>query len=161
MSAALNRKRMMRLRVGGVFVLMSVLALPISAQGACSLTSTSVAFGTYDIFSPSPLDTLGQIIFRCANNDHNVSISLDKGGASTFNPRLMFNGSSTLNYNLYLDAARTMIWGDGTGGTRNFFIPNPQPNNTDISVPIYGRVPAGQGASVGNYNKTLTVTINF
>jgi spore coat protein U-like protein len=162
MSAALNIKR-----ATGVYVvvtlglLISALALPSSAHGACSLTSTSVAFGTYDIFSATPLDTLGQIIFRCSNNDHNVSISLDKGGASTFNPRRMLNGASTLNYNLYLDAARTMIWGDGTGGTQNFFIPNPQPNNTDIGVPIYGRVPAGQGSSVGNYSNTLTVTINF
>ncbi|HEY3153208.1 MAG TPA: spore coat protein U domain-containing protein [Candidatus Binatia bacterium] len=34
-------------------------------------------------------------------------------------------------------------------------------NNQDISVPIYGRIPAGQGAGVGNYTNTLTVTINF
>jgi spore coat protein U domain-containing protein, fimbrial subunit CupE1/2/3/6 len=143
-----------------VFVLL-VFASPFSAQGACSLTSTSIAFGSYDIFSPSPLDSLGQIIFRCGNNDHNVSISLDKGGAPSFNPRRMLNGGNTLNYNLYKDAARTVIWGDGTGGTQNFFVQNPQPNNRDISVPIYGRIPAGQGATVGNYSNTLTVTINF
>ena len=147
--------------VAGFAVFMAVLAIPFSAQGACSLTSTSVVFGAYDIFSNAPLDTLGQVIFRCANNDHNVSISLDKGGAPTFNPRRMLNGTNLLNYNLYLDAARTVIWGDGTGGTQNFFIGNPQPNNRDISVPLYGRIPAGQGASVGDYSNTITVTINF
>jgi spore coat protein U domain-containing protein, fimbrial subunit CupE1/2/3/6 len=139
----------------------SALANPFIAQAACSLTSTSIVFGNYDIFSPSPLDTLGQIIFRCGNNDHNVSISLDRGGEATFNPRRMLNGTSSINYNLYLDAARTIIWGDGTNGTQNFFVRNPQPNNRDISVPIYGRIPAGQGPSVGNYSNTLTVTINF
>jgi spore coat protein U-like protein len=36
-----------------------------------------------------------------------------------------------------------------------------QLNNQDISVPICGRIPAGQGAGVGNYTNTLTVTINF
>jgi spore coat protein U-like protein len=138
-----------------------IFANPFTVQAACSLTSTSIAFGSYDIFSPSSLDTLGQVIFRCGNNDHDVSISLDKGGAPTFNPRRMLNGASTLNYNLYLDAARTVIWGDGSSGTQNFFVRNPQPNNRDISVPIYGRVPAGQGASVGNYSNTVTVTINF
>jgi|RhiMetdeSRZDD1v2_1073273.scaffolds.fasta_scaffold267491_2 spore coat protein U-like protein len=137
------------------------LANPFAAHGACSLTSTSIGFGNYDIFSPSPLDTLGQIIFRCGNNDHNVSISLDKGGAPTFNPRRMLNGTIILNYNLYLDAARTVIWGDSSSGTQNFFVRNPQPNNRDISVPIYGRIPAGQAASVGNYSNTVTVTINF
>jgi spore coat protein U-like protein len=139
----------------------SALATPFTAQAACSLTSTSIAFGNYDIFSAAPLDTLGQVIFRCGNNDHDVSISLDRGGAPTFNPRRMLNGGNTLNYNLYLDAARTVIWGDGSAGTQNFFVHNPQANNRDISVPIYGRIPAGQEASVGNYSNTLTATINF
>jgi spore coat protein U-like protein len=152
----------MQISVVAVFTLVILaLANPFAAQAACSLTSTSIAFGNYDIFSPSPLDSLGQVIFRCGGNDHDVSISLDNGGAPTFNPRRMLNGTSTLNYNVYLDAARTVIWGDGSSGTQNFFVHNPQSNNRDISVPIYGRVPAGQGASVGNYSNTLTVTINF
>jgi len=162
MPSALNTKRVMRFAISASFaVFTAVLAIPLPAQGACSVTSTSVVFGTYDIFSTTPLDTLGQVVFRCSSNDHNVSISLDKGGASTFNPRRMLNGNSALDYNLYRDAARTIIWGDGTGGTQNFFIANPQPNNQDISVPVYGRIPAGQGASVGNYSNTITVTINF
>src|SRR5215472_9697629 len=133
---------------------------PFSAHAACSLTSTTILFGSYDIFNSAPLDTLGQIIFRCGNSDHNISISLDKGGAATFDPRRMLNGASTLNYNLYLDAARTTIWGDGTGGTQNFFVGNPA-NNQDVSIPLYGRIPAGQSTRAGNYSNTLTVTINF
>lgn len=140
---------------------LSILTTPLPALGACSVTSTTLVFGSYDIFSSAPVDSLGQVIFRCGNNDHNVSISLDNGGAPTFNPRRMVNGTNTLNYNLYLDAARTIIWGDGSGGTQNFFINNPQPNNQDIRVPLYGRIPAGQGATVGNYSNTVTVTINF
>jgi spore coat protein U-like protein len=162
MSGQPSKPLIMRLSVViALTFLTSALANPFAAQAACSLTSTSIAFGNYDIFSPSPLDTLGQIIFRCGNNDHDVAISLDKGGAPTFNPRRMLNGASTLNYNLYLDAARTVIWGDGSSGTQTFFVHNPQNNNRDISVPIHGRVPAGQGASVGNYSNTVTITINF
>jgi len=52
------------------------------------------------------------------------------------------------------------LGGNGTGGTQNFFIGNLQPNNQDISVPICGRIPAGQGAGVGNYTNTLMATIN-
>lgn len=161
MSAQLNMKCARRWSASAIIALVSLLAAPLSAHAACSLTSTSVVFGNYDIFSPTPLDTLGQIIFRCGSNDHNVSISIDKGGAPTFNPRRLLNGSNVLNYNLYLDAARTVIWGDATSGTQNFFIQNPQPNNQDISIPVYGRIPAGQGVSVGNYGNMLTVTINF
>ena len=159
MSARLGTRAVYLLRAT-TFATLIMAMTPFSAYAACSLTSTTILFGSYDIFSSAPLDTLGQIIFRCGNTDRNVSISLDKGGASTFNPRRMLNGASTLNYNLYLDAARTTIWGDGTGGTQNFFVGNPA-NNQDISIPLYGRIPAGQGTSAGSYSNTLTVTINF
>lgn len=138
----------------------AVVSLSFSALAVCSLSSTSISFGTYDVFSTNPLDTNGSIVYRCGNADNNISISLDKGAAGSFNPRRMLNGSEALNYNLYLDAARTVIWGDGTGGTQSYFIKNP-PNNQDVTVPVYGRVPAGQSVSKGVYSNTITVTINF
>src|SRR6516165_1746097 len=159
MSASLGTRVVCFFRAA-TFAALIIAMAPFSAHATCSLTSTTILFGSYDIFNSAPLDTLGQIIFRCGNNDHNVSISLDKGGAPTFDPRRMLNGASTLNYNLYLDAARTTIWGDGTGGTQNFFVRNPT-NNQDVSIPLYGRIPAGQSTSAGNYSNTLTVTINF
>lgn len=138
----------------------AVASLPFSALAVCSLSGTSISFGNYDVFSSSPLDTNGSIVYRCGNADHDISISLDKGGTPSFNPRQMLNGSQALNYNLYLDAARTIIWGDGTGGTQTYFIKNP-PNNQDVTVPVYGRVPTGQNVSKGAYSNTITVTINF
>jgi spore coat protein U-like protein len=160
MPDALSMRRVICFCKVAILVALLTIAAPSFVWAACSLTSTTVLFGSYDIFNSAPLDTLGQIIFRCGNNDHNISISLDKGGAPTFAPRRMLNGANTLNYNLYLDAARTTIWGDGTGGTQNFFFQNPA-NNQDISIPLYGRIPAGQSTSAGNYSNTLTVTINF
>jgi spore coat protein U-like protein len=73
----------------------------------------------------------------------------------------MLSSSNQLFYNLFLDAARTIVWGDGTGGTQFYFSQNPQPNNQNISVPIYGRMPALQDVKVGNYGDTITVTLNF
>jgi len=137
-----------------------MVGLSFPALAVCSLSSTSISFGTYDVFSTSPLDTNGSIVYRCGNADNNISISLDRGGASSFNPRRMLNGSQVLNYNLYLDAARTIIWGDGTSGTQTYFIKNP-PNNQDVTIPLYGRVPTGQSVSKGAYSNTITVTINF
>ena len=138
----------------------AIASLSFSALAVCSLSGTSISFGNYDVFSTSPLDTNGSIVYRCGNADHDISISLDSGGASSFNPRRMLKGSEALNYNLYLDAARTIIWGDGTAGTQTYFIKNP-PNNQDVTVPLYGRVPTGQSVSKGAYSNTITVTINF
>jgi len=136
-------------------------AFPSPVEAVCTISSTSVAFGTYDPFSAAPLNTAGQIVYVCGNRDHNVSISLSRGSAPSFQPRVMKNGNSFLQYNLYLDPAQTIIWGNGSGGTQTYFIKNPQPNNREIRVPIYGSVLPGQNVTVGNYSDTLTLTIDF
>ena len=137
-------------------------ALPInSAQAACSLSGAAIAFGNYDPISLTPLDTVGSVIYRCGPSDHNITITLSRGDGTSYATRRMVKGTEQLFYNLYRDAARTAIWGDGTGGTQAFTIGNPQANNTDLSVAIFGRVPAGQNVSVGSYIDTITVTLIF
>ncbi len=131
-----------------------------SAQAACSLSGAAIAFGNYDPISLTPLDTAGAVVYRCGSSDHNITITLSRGGGTSFATRRMVNGAEQLFYNLYRDAARTVIWGDGTGGTQAYTIGNPQ-NNQDTSVPIFGRAPAGQNVSVGNYSDTITVTLIF
>jgi spore coat protein U-like protein len=132
-----------------------------SVEAACSLSSTSMVFGTYDVLNATPLDTAGSIVYRCTQRDHNILITLDRGGAASFATRRMVKGSEQLLYNLYLDAARTVIWGDGTGGTQAFIIGNPQGNNQDLSVPIFGRIPARQDRGIGTYSDTIILTLNF
>ena len=147
--------------IATVTALTIALGLAAPAEAACTISTSPLSFGFYNVFSPTPLDSTGSVTFRCGNRDHDITISLDRGGAPTFNPRRMLKGAEALEYNLYLNAARTTIWGDGTGGTQAFFENNPQPNNQDIVIPIYGRVPAGQDVSAGTYSNTITATINF
>ena len=138
-----------------------VLLQPESARAACSLGGAAVAFGAYDSLSLQPFDTIGSLVFQCNRKDHNVMITLSRGSGTSYASRRMVNGSQQLFYNLYRDAGRTIIWGDGSGGTQAFFISNPQPNNQDISVPIFGRIPPAQNVGVGSYSDTITVTLNF
>jgi spore coat protein U-like protein len=59
-----------------------------------------------------------------------------------------------------VSGARAILWGDGTGGTQTY----PQvlpPLNQDITVQVFGRIPAGQDVSAGVYTNTVTVTIFF
>jgi len=118
-----------------------------------------MGFGTYNVFNVAPLDSTSTVTFRCAK-EKNIQISLSNGGAPTFNPRQMLSGAERLNYNLYLDAARTSVWGDGTGGTTMYSNANPR-NNTDVTVTIYGRIPPGQDVPAGIYTNTITATINW
>ena len=63
-------------------------------------------------------------------------------------------------YNLFLNAAFTQIWGDGTGGTSTYFLHNP-PNKKDVPVTVFSRIPAGQDVAVGGYGDTVVVTLEY
>lgn len=152
-----------------VDLLRAALAVALSAPAAanaapsCSIDSVvGVAFGAYNVFSASPLDSTGSITYSCsgAGEADLVAVELSRGGAPGFSPRLLAQAALTLDYNLYLDAARTTIWGDGSGGTSRYTLVGTG-NNDSVVVTIYGRIPAGQNASVGVYGDTITVTLQY
>jgi spore coat protein U-like protein len=68
--------------------------------------------------------------------------------------------SFRLDYNLFLDANRTTIWGDGTGGSSRSG-PIMPPLLTQVTVTVYTRIPARQNVRVGHYTDSITATINF
>jgi spore coat protein U domain-containing protein, fimbrial subunit CupE1/2/3/6 len=141
----------------------AVLAL-VSAAGradaACTVSTTGASFGTYDVFNSSVNASTGTITYRCGNGDRDILITLSKGSSSTFTTRTLRNGTEMLEYNLYRDAAFSTIWGDGTSGTTTYTIRNP-PNNQDVILTVYGRVPALQDVATGSYADAVIVTINF
>ena len=131
------------------------------AQAAsCTISVTSVAFGNYNVFTTTADDSTGTITYRCNAQAANISIALSDGSSTTFSPRTLRKGSEVLQYNLYRNAARTAVWGDGTGGTSVYTNANP-PNNSNVTLTIYGRIPAQQDVSAGAYSDTVSAVINF
>ena len=110
------------------------------------------------MFGGTNVDSTGSVSIACGALVRNITVSLSRGQNGTFSPRAMAKGGEDLNYNLYQDAGRTNIWGDGTSGTTVFSIANPANNTTRT---IYGRVPFAQDVSAGAYTDTITATINF
>lgn len=142
-----------------LFLIAFMVMMAGKAYALCTVTTTDVAFGAYDVFSATPLDSTGTITVLCdakAKVQVNIGPSPNSGG---FNPRKMKfqTGADLLSYNLYTDPAMTQIWGDGTGGTEE------QKTNVKKNVPwvpvVYGRVTPAQDVSQGLYSDTLTVTI--
>jgi len=130
-----------------------------NAQATCTITTTSVAFGIYNVFASTDLASTGSLTYYCRRNVSSITLWLGKGLYSlTNNPRQLANGTNRLNYNLFLDANHTQIWGD----------PNPYrygpitpPNRTYVTLTVYGLIPAGQDVPAGIYSDSATVTINF
>ena len=152
----MNTKRLLILLA---LVIGTLYASDAHAQ-ACTISATSVNFGSYNVFNGSPTDSTGTVTYRCNGSAHNITIGLTQGASASFNQRQMQKGSESLTYNLFVDASRTNIWGDGTSGTSVYSIGNP-PNNTNVNLTVYGRVTAGQDVSAGSFSDTVTAVINF
>ena len=129
-------------------------------EAACTISSTGVSFGTYDVFAPAPTDSTGSVVYDCDPSDKNIRITLSTGSSGTFLPRELTNGLDQLAYNLFDDAALTSIWGDGTGGSNFYFIKNPHPQKP-VALTIYGRLSPLQDVAAGAYTDSVVVTVDF
>jgi len=130
------------------------------AGNTCTISTTSVAFGSYDVFSGADVNTTGSVTINCGSAVRNLTVSLSQGSSGTYANRTLVKGGETLAYNLFTDAACTSVWGDGTPGTQTYFNADP-PNNTNVVLTIYGRITALQDVSAGAYSDTITATINW
>jgi spore coat protein U-like protein len=145
-----------------LFVALLCLLLGAEARAACTVSATGVAFGSYDVFVATPRDSTGTVTVRCDQAPPaDVVVAIGPSGTSGgFIPRQMRSASSPdrLNYNLFTNAGRSTVWGDGAAGTSTVLLKNVTRNRPVVTT-IYGRIPPGQDVSVGSYSDTLTVTI--
>ena len=136
----------------------------VEARAVCDVTATGVSYGAYDVFSPTPLDSTGSVTVSCDEvpPPHVVIAIGPSAGPGGFSPRQMRHASlpDRLGYNLFTDASRSAVWGDGTGGTQTV-VRRVQRNKPPVVTTIYGRVPPGQNVSTGSYSDTLTATITW
>jgi len=133
---------------------------------SCSVSATAVNFGVYNPLSGTATDATGTVSVTCGVTLIGLfaswTVKLSQGSSGSFATRQLTSGASTLSYNLYTNAARTSIWGDGTGGTAvisdtQLLIVGSNTNN----YTAYGRVPAGQDRAAGTYNDTIIVTLVY
>lgn len=152
--------------LGLIFTLCFKAEISLS-QPRCSISGISIHFGSYNVFSPNPTDSTGTLTLNCedvARADLKLSASSTSG---TFNPRRMkrSGGNDFLDYNIFIDAGRTVIFGDGTGGTQTIRVHKPP--GTPAKAPwssqvnIYARIPPGQDVSIGSYSDSLTLTVEW
>lgn len=140
-------------------LMLSLLLAPGFAQAACSVNPTPVAFGLYSPFNVAPTDTAGTLRVSCDTATVGYTVLLSAGSAGSYASRRLSGGGYTLSYNLYVDALRTVVWGDGSGGTTTVSGAFALPGAIDHTV--YGRVSAGQNVGAGAYTDTIIVTLNF
>jgi spore coat protein U-like protein len=155
--------------VAAVFA--AAIACPVPAHAAlnCTFTITNLSFGTVNLAQNTTIDTTATFTANCTGNSgQNVricpNINAGSGGTTTGSPRFMLSGTDKLNFDLYQDAARTVIWGSYLWSFSSFTAPtiNITLNGSgagSATATIYGRIRAGQQAlPPGSYSSSFSGT---
>ena len=138
-----------------------------AAQAAtgCTLASTPIVFGGYDVFSPASLDSSATLVLTCSRfggpQNTVVAIGIGPGAHGGGSGRRLQAGTGQfLAYNLFRDAGRSAVWGDVAGldtFTQALAVPNQ--SSAQLSVTVFGRIPAGQDVPKGVYADRVVVTV--
>jgi len=150
----------------GLVAAVLLFAAALAQAASCSVSGTAMAFGSYAAGASWHADSQGAVTITCTGVMGEVvvfSISLSAGGGSRgLNPRGLRSGANEVQYNVFTDAARTRVWGDGNGGSFT------QSGSVSITagigqqnIPVYGRVFGGQSVVPGSYTDSLVITLSF
>ena len=137
-----------------------LLAGDVLAQN-CGVNVTPLIFGSVDAMSGVPVDSTASVSIDCdAQVNYRVRIDGGQNSAGGFSTRRMSNIESAafMEYNLFLDSSRVLIWGDGTGGSQFATGMNP---GIRKEIPVYGRISGGQNLSAGEYRDSVTVVVEW
>lgn len=137
----------------------TVFAPSITVQATCNIgfLSRRMNFGRQGLLNAN-INRRRRIEINCtAGTNFNIGFDGGTTPGGSVATRKMVKGSETVDYNIYQDSARTVIWGDtigtdtvastGTGATQTFR--------------IYGQVPPQPTPSPGRYRDVLTVTVTY
>ena len=146
------------------------LALGLLASQAmaasCTATAVDVAFGRISTLSSAEQNTNGTVTVTCRSTvveTVSFSLGLSTGYSGTYLHRHMqTNNGPGFAYQLYLDPARTLVWGDGTGGTQVLRgSMTLRANTVRQDFAVYGRVFGHQKFPVGTFADNLTLLLNY
>lgn len=133
----------------------SQLSVSATVESGCALSGGTLNFGTYIAGQSADLDVNGSFSYsNCGPGT--LSFELDGGLQSSNGNRFMTSGQEQLQYEIYRNAVRSAVWGQGA-------------DDQDIqlfatqngTVDVYGRIPGGQSVSAGTYTDTVTITLTF
>lgn len=165
--SAIRGRRIPRLCLAVAALIMAATAHAVT----CGVSTGGLPFSGYSVYSATA-DTGNATISVTCNyqaSDHgtvkvNYTVSLSTGSSNSYVQRTMKIATDQLGYNLYTTNTYSVVWGNGTGGsstqTGSMSLTKANPSKTN-TLTAYGRIPALQDVSVGNYSDNITVTVTY
>jgi spore coat protein U-like protein len=131
----------------------------LNLQNDCSISANTLDFGSNGTLTNN-IDVNSSLAVTCTKGT-TYDVALDAGTAtgSTVAARKMLgsDGTSTVDFGLFTDTARTQNWGITPGTDTVSGIGN----GDSQSIPVYGRVPPQSTPAAGTYHSTVTATVIF
>lgn len=130
-------------------------------------TTNGVDFGSYDPFVANDINSTGAVEVECSKNGggkapYSYELRLSAGSSGSYTGRQLVSGTSTLDYQLYTDSSRTVVWGDGSGSTATVTSTGSLAGGAIVNGhTIYATLIAGQNVAAGTYTDTITVTVMY
>lgn len=139
----------------------ATIAVSATVRRNCTITTTPLAFGTYDPVvanATTPLDATATVTIACTMGTP-AMIGLDAGSNAVASQRRLTNGSSAyMNYQMFLDSTHTTVWGNDTTSQLDA---GTAPSKEPRAFPVYGRIPSGQDVPIGPFSDAAVATVNF
>jgi spore coat protein U-like protein len=130
------------------------LAVTARLSATCTVGASALNFGSQTNVGAANIDAQATFTLTCTNGTP-FAVLLGNGANFSGGTRRMNQGATNfVNYSLYLNAARTVLW-PATGGTATG-------NGAAQSFLIFGRIPAGQPtAAPGAYADSVQLTVTY
>lgn len=147
----------------------TALSITATVASTCDISTTAVAFGTYDPLLATATNGTGSVTLTCVKGSVPV-VSLDLGTNFVGTTRNMKGtGTDVLTYQLLQPANNTVgtsctgnentFWGEvATGGQFNATAAS---DALGRSYNICGRIAAGQNVGADSYSDTVTAKVDF
>ena len=80
---------------------------------ACTISTQGLAFGNYDPTSATAVSANGSILFNCTytGTGFTATLTISSGNSGSYTNRTLIFRTQSLNYNIYVNAANTEIFG--------------------------------------------------
>lgn len=139
------------------------LLVPAASMAAlrCKVAADDLNFGLYQPMSPTPVDGVGNVRVSCQGGRGVFAIRLGAGRGGQSTNRFMTSAGGLLYYNMFINASRTIVWGDGAGSTGLVTGTQTHPRRVVHDLPVYGRIFPSQDAAPGIYDDDIVVTVTF
>jgi spore coat protein U-like protein len=139
----------------------SSLDVEATVTANCTVSTAAVEFGNVDVTSGQAAQGTGSVIVTCTNGTAwSAAADAGAGTGADLTVRKLANGANLLNYALFIDPARTQVWGDGAEGATSLF--SGTGTGSAQAKTVYGLIAAGQtDAPAGSYADTVQVTVSY